>query len=135
MIKLNNFNRENMYSDKYKEFMSEGKCLKFIFNNNYGKKPKCPKCYKKDRFYLIKSRRRFDCVCGYSIYPMAGTIFQKSATPLQIWFNAIYLYLDSRGTLTAKQLERQVEVSYRCAGRILRKLRVLSFGHMSSFLT
>ena len=53
---------------------------------------------------------------------MKGTIFEKSTTPLRLWFYAIYLQASSEDRLTPKQLERELGVSYKTARRIAQKI-------------
>ena len=40
---------------------------------------------------------------GNHTYPMAGTIFEKSVTPLKLWFYAIYLMSATRCGMSVKQ--------------------------------
>lgn len=56
---------------------------------------------------------------------MAGTIFQDSTTSLRLWFYAIYLFSASRNGMSAKQLERQLGVTYKTAWRMANKIRTL----------
>lgn len=100
------------------EFGTDKKCLEFIFQARYGKKPVCPQCQKKDRFYLIESRKRFDCSCGFTVSPLSDTIFHKSDTPLTLWFHAMFLFASSKNGVAAKELERQLGVTYKTAHRI-----------------
>ena len=107
------------------EFGTDNKCLQFVFDNRYGKKFQCPNCEQKGKFYLIEGRKRFDCVCGYTVSPLADTIFHKSSTPLTLWFHAIFLFASSRNGVAAKELERQLGVTYKCAWRLAKQIRVL----------
>ena len=107
------------------EFGTDRKRLEFIFQAQYGKKPVCPQCGNKDRFYLIESRKRFDCSCGFTVSPLAGTIFHKSATPLVLWFHAMFLFASSKNGVAAKELERQLGVTYKCAWRMAKQIRKL----------
>ena len=107
------------------EFSNDNKCLQFVFDNRYGKKFECPQCQQKGKFYLIESRKRFDCVCGYTVSPLADTIFHKSSTPLTLWFHAIFLFASSRNGVAAKELERQLGVTYKCAWRLAKQIRIL----------
>lgn len=100
------------------EFGTDSKCLQFVFDNRYGKRFECPQCQQKGKFYLIEARKRFDCVCGYTVSPLADTIFHKSSTPLTLWFHAIFLFANSRNGVAAKELERQLGVTYKTAHRI-----------------
>ncbi|MGH2374504.1 MAG: IS1595 family transposase [bacterium] len=56
---------------------------------------------------------------------MAGTIFQDSATSLRLWFYAIYLMSSTRCGISAKQLERELGVTYKTAWRMFNKIRSL----------
>lgn len=100
------------------DYNTNEKCLRAVFTNRYGEDFECPKCQAKGNWYLIESRKRFDCSCGYGVYPLAGTIFHKSETPLKDWFYAIYLFASSRNGVAAKELERQLGVTYKTAHRI-----------------
>ena len=52
---------------------------------------------------------------GNACLPLAGTIFQKSTTPLKSWFYAMYLIGSMRCGISAKQLEREPGVTYKTA--------------------
>lgn len=105
------------------EFGTDSKCLQFVFDNRYGDL-ECPQCKVKGKFYQIEGRKRFDCVCGFTVSPLSGTIFHKSSTPLTLWFHAIFLFASSRNGVSAKELERQLGVTYKTAYRIKRVLQL-----------
>jgi transposase-like protein len=63
--------------------------------------------------------------CGHQNYPTAGTIFHKSETSLKSWFFAIFLMAQSRNGVAAKELERQLGVTYKCAWRMAHQIRKL----------
>ncbi|GAI69364.1 unnamed protein product, partial [marine sediment metagenome] len=50
--------------------------------------------------------------------PLADTIFHKSSTSLKDWFYSLYLFSVSKNGVSAKELERQLGVTYKCAWRI-----------------
>jgi transposase-like protein len=54
---------------------------------------------------------------------MAGTPFERSRTPLQKWFYAMYLFTTTRNGVAAKELQRQLGVTYKTAWRIGHELR------------
>lgn len=56
---------------------------------------------------------------------MRGTIFEHSSTSLTRWFHAMYLMTATRNGVSAKELERQLGVTYKCAWRIGHQLRLL----------
>jgi transposase-like protein len=62
-------------------------------------------------------------LCGHHIYPCAGTPFERTRTPLQLWFYAIYLFTTTRHGVPAKELQRQLGVTYKTAWRIGHEIR------------
>jgi len=106
------------------DFPTDEACLDFIFNNRWPKGLTCPICEKKD-FYHIKGRKSYACKCGYQVSPTEGTIFHKSSTPLTLWFHAIFLMSQSKNGVAAKELERQLGVTYKCAWRMAKQIRLL----------
>ena len=82
----------------------------------------CPPCERVRKFHRTRSRLSYTCdSCGLHIHPAKGTIFEKSTTPLRLWFYAIYLIVSTENRITAKQLERELGVTYKTALR-MRKL-------------
>src|SRR5437660_4215743 len=74
----------------------------------------------------VTSRTAYACDhCGNHIYPLAGTIFEKSTTSLRIWFQAMYLMGSTRCGISAKQIQRETGVTYKTAWRIFRQIRSL----------
>ena len=49
---------------------------------------------------------------------MVGSIFEKSRTPLQLWFYAIFLFTTSKHGVSGKELQRQLGVTYKTAWRM-----------------
>ena len=49
---------------------------------------------------------------------MVGTIFEGSRTPLQLWFYAIFMFTTTRNGVAAKELQRQLGVTYKTAWRM-----------------
>jgi len=108
------------------QFPNDKVCLDYMFDHRFGKDFKCPKCGKQDKFYRIKKRKVYSCKwCGYHISPTANTIFHKSSTDLYKWFYAIYLFSVSKNGVGAKELERQLKVTYKCAWRMAKQIRSL----------
>jgi transposase-like protein len=56
---------------------------------------------------------------------MSGTIFERSRTPLKNWFYAIFLMSATRSGISAKQLQRELGVTYKTAWRMFREIRTL----------
>jgi len=72
----------------------------------------------------VRSRKVYECdFCGYQISPTAGTILHKSPTPLTHWFYAMFLMASTRTGISAKQLERELGVTYKTAWRMFSQMR------------
>jgi len=113
-------------TDFHKEFPDEESCVQEIFNRRYGALKNCPKCKRVANFFRVRNRKCYSCqFCGYQLHPLAGTIFHKSPTPLKLWFYAIYLFSASRNGVAAKELQRQLGVTYKTAWRIAKQVRAL----------
>jgi transposase-like protein len=54
---------------------------------------------------------------------MVGTPFESSRTSLQKWLYAMYLFTTSRHGVPAKELQRQLSVTYKCAWRMGHEIR------------
>ncbi len=109
----------------HKQFKSDKECLAYIYQQRYPKGATCPKCRKKGHFYPVEKRRAYACECGHQIYPTAGTIFHKSPTSLKSWFFAMFLMTASKNGVSAKELERHLGVTYKCAWRMAHQIRQL----------
>lgn len=90
----------------------------------FGETLACPKCGKTGRFARIRKLPAYACPwCGHHIHPMVGTPFAKSHTPLTKWFHAMYLFTASRHGVPAKELQRQLGVTYKTAWRMGHEIR------------
>jgi transposase len=101
-------------------------CLEAIKRLRFPDGTNCPKCENPTIFYPVKGRTAYACKwCGYHIYPLANTVFEKSTTPLDLWFFAMYLMVQTRSGISAKQLERMLGVTYKTAWRMFKQIRLL----------
>jgi transposase len=109
------------------EYPDDEACLtKLMVVNFGGTEIFCPACGVRSQFHMMSKRRAFACQeCGHHIYPCADTIFHKSRTKLTCWFFAMYLMTSTRHGIAAKELQRQIGVTYKCAWRICHELRKL----------
>lgn len=109
----------------FKLFPDDETCLAHLFDARFGQGHVCPKCERSARWYPLKSESAFSCQwCGHHIHPMVGTIFEKSRTPLQLWFYAVFLFTKTRHGVSAKELQRQLGVTYKCAFRMAQRIRL-----------
>lgn len=110
--------------DFFNQFPNDDVCLAHLFEVRYGDDHDCPKCDKSNGWYRLTKVKAFSCQsCGHHIHPMAGTIYEGSTTPLQLWFFAMFLFTKSRNGVSGKELQRQLGVTYKTAWRIGHKIR------------
>jgi len=110
--------------DFFKRYPDDDTCLHHVMTLRYGIKRDCPKCAQPTEFYRLTNRPAYSCKhCGHHIYPCAGTPFENTRTPLQLWFYAIYLFTTTRHGVSAKELQRQLGVTYKTAWRIGHEIR------------
>jgi transposase-like protein len=113
-----------------REFPNDDACLKWLWENRYspdGRHALCPICseIRTFRHYITRQQRQsWTCThCGQHVHPTAGTIFHKSSTSLHLWFYAMYLMTNTRCGISAKQLERELGVTYKTAWRMAHLIR------------
>lgn len=107
-----------------KQFPDDAACLEWLKNYLYPDGIECHKCKKVTNHYRVKSRPSYSCeYCGNHVHPTADTIYHKSPTPLKLWFYAVYLMSSTRCGISAKQLQRELGVTYKTAWRMFNKIR------------
>jgi transposase-like protein len=93
--------------------------------------PTCPHCGGVDRIKAIPAnpekrvrhglKRCGDC--GKQFTVRIGTIFEESKLPLHIWLQAIHLMASSKKGVSAHQLHRTLEVTYKTAWFLAHRIR------------
>jgi transposase len=107
-------------------FPSDDACLEHLKARFYPRGTICPQCRRASKFHRIRGRSAYSCqFCGEHVYPTAGTIFHRSTTSLRLWFWAIFLIASTRGRVSARQLERELGVTYKTARRMLTQIRAV----------
>ncbi len=96
-------------NDFDRDFPTDDSCLEQIKEQRFpGGVTVCEKCEGPRKHYRVTDRTAYACAtCGNHIYPLAGTIFEKSTTSLRIWFQADH------------------GVTYKTAWRMFRQIRSL----------
>ena len=107
----------------FSRFPTDDACLEHLFTVRYGNDPACPKCGESGKFRRLAKLPAYTCNCGHHIHPMAGTPFERSRTPLQKWYFAMFLFTTTRNGVSAKELQRALGVTYKCAWRIGHEIR------------
>lgn len=113
--------------DFNREFPDDDACLEFIKEQRWsGGVTLCAKCGVDRKHHRVSGRTAYACDhCGNHIYPLAGTIFEKTSTSLRLWFYAMYLMGSTRCGISAKQIQRETGVTYKTAWRMFRQIRSL----------
>ena len=106
------------------KFSTDDACLEHLMMTRFGSPLGCPKCGSVGQFAKLKKHPAYACpTCGHHVHPMAGTPFENTHTPLGKWFYAMYLFTTSRHGVPAKELQRQLGVTYKTAWRMGHELR------------
>lgn len=108
------------------EYPDNQACMDKLLALRLGKEHFCPCCGAETVFKPVKNRKCYRCIhCAYQFYPMAGTIFEKSQTPLLYWFYVIFLMTSSRNAISSKEVQRILGVSYKTAWKMTHSIRDL----------
>jgi len=118
--------RKYTIKDFEKQFPTDDACLDFLFKARHPKGVFCEKCGKITKHYKRTGIKFYSCeFCGMGVAPTSGTIFHKSDTPLRSWFHAIFLMSSTKTGISAKQLQRELGVTYKTAWRMFKQIRKL----------
>lgn len=108
-----------------RQFPDDEACLAHLMQVRHGgTEIDCPKCGRRARFYRLTRDRAFLCQhCKHHIYPCVGTPMERSRTPVHKWFYAMFLFCMSKHGVSAKELQRQLGVTYKTAWRMAHEIR------------
>jgi transposase-like protein/predicted RNA-binding Zn-ribbon protein involved in translation (DUF1610 family) len=109
--------------DFEKNFNTEQKCREYFQALRWPDGFKCPKCGNNKAW--VTKRDLYHCEnCGIQTSLFAGTIFQDTKKPLQLWFYAIWHITNQKYGANALGLQRTLGLgSYHTAWTWLHKLR------------
>ena len=106
------------------DFPDDTACFEWLVQYLYPSGMICPTCDDVTKHYKVSGRRSYVCSkCGHHLYPLAGTIFHKSRTPLTDWFHAIYIMSTNKAGTSARQIQRETGVTYKTAWRMMHQIR------------
>lgn len=104
-------------------FGSEDKCRDYLEALRWPDGVTCPRCQSK-KICRIHKRHQFDCdSCRYQFSVRVGTVFHDSHLPLWKWFLATYMMVESKKGMSANQLRRTLDVSYKTAWYLCHRIR------------
>ena len=117
-------NKPQNIAQFFKQYPTDEACLQHLFEVRFGQGFECPSCERPSKWFRIKAERAYSCqFCGHHLHPTVGTPFEQTRTPLQLWFYAIYLFTTTRHGVPAKELQRQLGVTYKTAWRMAGLIR------------
>lgn len=126
-LNLNKFN---------KRFPTDEACLKEIVNKRFPNGIICESCQRITLHYKLNKRPVYTCkFCRNQTHPLVGTLFEKSQTPLKLWFLAMYLMTQTRGAISAKTLQKELKVTYKTAWRMYKNIYKLMEKNKGDLLT
>jgi hypothetical protein len=104
-------------------FRTDADCLDYLEWLRWPDGFVCPTCGHLGGWRLGDGR--FKCAaCGHRSSVTAGTIFDRTRTPLTVWFNACWLFASGKDGIAALSLKRTLEIgSYQTAWAMLHRLR------------
>ncbi|EQD39703.1 hypothetical protein B1A_16757, partial [mine drainage metagenome] len=104
-------------------FRTDADCLDYLEWLRWPEGFVCPECSHAGGCRLADGR--FQCAgCGGRTSTTAGTIFDRTRTPLTVWFSACWLFATQKDGVSALSLQRALEIgSYQTAWAMLHRLR------------
>jgi hypothetical protein len=104
-------------------FRSSADCLDYLDWLRWPGGFTCPSCTGPAAWRLGDGR--YECAgCGRRTSVTAGTIFDRTRTPLTVWFTACWKFVIERGGVSAQGLLRELDIgSYPTAWAMLHRLR------------
>ena len=104
-------------------FRADEDCLDYLEWLRWPGGFSCPRCGHGGGWRLGDGR--FECAgCSSRTSVTAGTIFDRTRTPLTVWFTACWLFATQKDGISALSLQRSLEIgSYQTAWAMLGRLR------------
>lgn len=104
-------------------FPSDGDCLDYLLWLRWPDGFVCPRCGGVGG-WPIRDGRWCCKSCEARTSVTAGTIFDRTRTPLTVWFHACWLFATQKDGISAQSLQRALEIgSYQTAWAMLHRLR------------
>src|SRR4030042_925246 len=110
---------------------SDNQCREYLEGKRWPTGAHCPKCNMNSPYILQrktetknKIQKLYKCrSCGKQFTATIGTIFEDSHIPLNKWFAAIFLMCASKKGISAHQLHRTLDVTYKSAWFMAHRVR------------
>jgi transposase-like protein/DNA-directed RNA polymerase subunit RPC12/RpoP len=127
------------------EFGTEEKCIAFLERKRWPEGVACLECGSKRisqfstkestikrrnkttgamKIRIVPARHLYQCLeCKHQFSATVGTIFNDTHLPLSKWFMAISIMCNAKKGVSAKQMQRDLDVHYRTAWHLCHRIR------------
>ena len=105
-------------------FPDDAACAAYIRKLRWPEGFICPSCGKSSVAWETTRNRLICPFCRHRTTVSAGTIFDKTRTPLTTWFETAWHVCTAKNGMSAKTLERTIGTRYRVAWTMLQRFRV-----------
>ena len=116
------------YPRTYREFVTmfpdNQSCADFLYKLRWEDSFNCPKCGASSTPWHQTHKRLVCPHCRYQTTVTAGTIFDRTRTPLTTWLEAAWHVTTAKNGMSATTIEQTLGVSYRVAWTMLQRFRV-----------
>lgn len=110
---------------------SDQECREYLEAQRWPNGPVCPKCGEAEHWTINRKSATKNIVktlyrckgCKKQYSATVGTVFEDSKIPLSKWFAAIYLMCASKKGVSAHQIHRELEVTYKSAWFMCHRIR------------
>ena len=115
----------------------DDECRSFLEQQRWPDGPICPKCGTDSPYSITRKSKTKNTVqslykcraCKRQFTATVGTILEDSKIPLSKWFTAIYLMCASKKGISAHQLHRQLDITYKSAWFMCHRVREAMAGN------
>ena len=119
----------------FETYGTDDSCREMLEQIRWPEGVKCPRCGGDHNRYN-ETRHIYDCAsCGYQFSVITGTIFQDTHLALTKWFAAIYLTIESKKGMSANQMSRTINVSYKTSWYLCHRIRAAMHEASPALLT
>lgn len=107
------------------KYSNQQKCLNLLEKLRWGKNVTCPYCDKNKIRVVDALKKRYICKsCKEQFSVFTDTIFEGTLLELPIWFQIIALMLNAKSGMAAKEIQRNLGITYKTAYYTAMRIRI-----------